>query len=163
VILGVVVLFIIIIAATSGGSKNPNVSSTATTASPSITTTPPPTPTTASVSEQLTAWWNQIKGGYQTVQNDMQAVSSEAKAGNVSAAGQDCSQLTTDVQSLQSEPPAPSPAVNTPWQAALIDLARGGEECSSGASQDDVALINQAGADFTSAGGEFTQATTAIP
>jgi hypothetical protein len=104
---------------------------------------------------QVTTWWAQVKGGYQTVVNDLNAAGSAAKADNESAAEQDCSQLTTDVQSLQSKPPAPLLSFNTPWQAALSDLAQGGEQCSSGISQDNTALVNQATTTFQNAENEI--------
>jgi hypothetical protein len=69
----------------------------------------PSTPTSASGLAPMTAWWAQVNGGCQTVVNVL-----NDKVDSTSAAEQDCSELTTDVQTIQLKLPAPLLSFNTP-------------------------------------------------
>ncbi len=179
VALGAVVVLLIITVASSGGNKKPKSSAskativqtttapvattapaTATTAAPTTTTSPPKPAPTQSVTSKVAAWWTLVKPDFQAVTDAFSTL--QSSAGTLPRIGQACSHLTTAVDALETDPPAPVTAVNTPYQSALTDWAKGGEECSLGIDQDDMTLIDQATTDFTTGNSEIAQATGEI-
>lgn len=128
------------------------------------TTAPPSTapPTTVNTKVELIAWWNSIQPEWTAVESDLHSVGSAAGSGDSTNLGAACLQLTADVQSLQSDPPAPIPAINQPFQAALTDYAKAGTECSDGVASQDGSQIAQANADLTAGSSEMDQVTSQV-
>jgi hypothetical protein len=112
--------------------------------------------------EQVYRWFKNVQPDYKKVQADLNASSVAARAGTESALNAACTGLTTDVQALQTKPPAPDVTINTPFQAALTSWATASSLCSSGIQQDTGSLISQSSADITTATSETEQATSQI-
>jgi hypothetical protein len=110
----------------------------------------------------LVAWYLIVGNDYTAVGSDLTAVVQASGADTATAVGTACGQLTTDVQSLQGDPPAPVAAVNRPFQTGLTEYATAGSLCQSGVSDDTATLIAQATADITSGNSDFAQATAEI-
>ncbi|QMU78880.1 hypothetical protein GXW83_27445 [Streptacidiphilus sp. PB12-B1b] len=163
VIVGAVALF--------GGSH----SSTATTASSAPTTAvaqpvapapttgaPTPKPTTDSVGQQVSDWWNnggqadeqKISGDFNTIGND--------SSQDTAAVGSDCSTLSKDVAAAQQHAPIPDPAAEQHWSAALADYRAGASDCLTGVADGDTALVMQASGEIGQGNTELGAATTRI-
>ena len=110
----------------------------------------------------LVAWYLIVGNDYTTVGSDLTAIVQASGAGTATAVGTACGQLTTDVQSLQGDPPAPVATVNTPFQAGLTEYATAGSLCQSGVADDTATLIAQATADITSGNSDFAQTTAEV-
>jgi hypothetical protein len=87
---------------------------------------------------------------------DIQEIQTAELLQDSSSLASDCSRMTGDVHTLQKDPPAPDPFINTHWQSGLVDTARLGTDCHTAVTtpnpqalapiaNDSTALINDLG------------------
>jgi|GEM_PF-4008724 len=99
---------------------------TMTTAAPSMTTT-----TTIPLAVRLSSWWAGVKADDAQLQVTLTALATATTSGTGVKVNSACASLDIGAQKLQRDAPAPTPAINTPWQAALTDYVTAGSLCES--------------------------------
>lgn len=159
VVFGIIALIIWGIASALGGGSKPTASNSNSPANTSATTSAQSPPSTAS---QISVWNSKYGSIFTTLGNDLSTFSTDAKAGDVAASGNDCQQLKDDVATAKGQPAIPESTVEQHWSSALSYLDSAAQDCINGVNQNDVSLITQANNEMNQATDEINATTTAI-
>ncbi len=116
------------------------------------TNAPASTPSTASVSD----WMTSVSTDYSAVANDWTTIAAQSGA-DLSGIIAACTQLSTDVQTLQSDAPLPNPTMNPVYQDALTNSALFATGCVNAATDVSASELEAAGQYQTKALSDFDQ------
>jgi hypothetical protein len=88
---------------------------------------------TNNTTSAVQTWWVQIQPGWNQLGNDLNAVTSAASSGSLTATQSACQSLLSDLESMSNnDPVAPNPALNNALDQAGTNLGNGAEACLSG-------------------------------
>jgi hypothetical protein len=157
-----------------GANKTPPSKPTAAVTPKAAATSPDPAATTVapaatsapaiySTARAVVAWYNNGgKDALDDIGNDMTAIYADIQAGNYSAVGQDCAQVSTDVTNAQALGPVPYPRAERWMARALAKYSESAAQCQAGVSSQDASAIEEANADMGQGTADIGKAVKAM-
>jgi hypothetical protein len=130
---------------TSAPSSTSSAPSSTSSAPPASSSAPPSGSSGSALNDiVLGTWRNGIALDEATVSIDVLALQNIVRVGADKDIESACSELIPDVKTLQQDPAAPDSPTNTPWQQALSEMTKGGNECYSAAPAQNAAELTAA-------------------
>lgn len=123
-------------------------------------------PSPPSEAEQIASWWEASgQANAQDLSTAQKAVevatSTAGTVGSPADVATACDLLASTARRAENSPP-PVETVATPWNEALDDYARGGNDCAQGARVSDAALLRKAVTEIGAGNTAAAKATTEI-
>ena len=148
----------VLLTACSGSPAGSHPSVSPAPVSPAAVTSAP-----ASTASRVRAW-SQGPGGkaLRALGAQLGKFSTDAQAGDLTAAEAVCVRIGTIVTRAQAAPPVPDAKSQRFWALALTKFETAAADCQTGLSQQDPSMVNQAAAAIVIATNDVVQATAPI-
>lgn len=127
-----------------------------------VTTTTQATTTTMSNLDALANWYIEHGTTIDGVTDAFSLIYEAAGAGDISAVGAGCGQLSRAVDAARNVPPMPVESVNIPWQRSLDNYKAGADLCEQAVNLNEPSLLESALGYFEKGNLDLTEATTAM-